>query len=139
MKTVYLFTIFSLLTISASKANSSDEASPNDTEIGQKIIGVWIVDIRSTNSLSIEGTVAINSDESFISKATITRAGHSQSVRYEGTWQVKDGFLIETITKSDFKSITVGKITHDKIVGIDENEMVFQTESGKTETRKRIE
>jgi len=139
MKKLHIITLLSLLAVNIPSvlATTEPQKEPSDAEIRQKVVGTWIVDIHSTNGVSIEGTVTIVPDSKFISKATATVGDKKQELDYEGIWQPKDGYLIETITKSDSKLITVGKVTHDKIIRVDDQELVFQTESGKMVTRKR--
>jgi len=108
-----------------------------DDEIRQSVIGSWMVDTRLTNGPSIEGEVVIISDGSFVSKATLIVGEKRQKDGYEGTWQVKNGFLIETITNSESKFHLVGKITRDIIIHVDKLEMSYQTESGMIITRRR--
>jgi len=139
MKKLHIFALLSLLAISIPSvlATTEPQKEASDAEIRQKVVGVWIVDIYSTNGGSIKGTVTIVSDSKFISKATVTAGDKKQEMNYEGIWQAKDGYLIETITKSSSKIIPVGKVTRDKIIHVDDKELVFQTESGKIVTRKR--
>ena len=139
MKTLHIFVLLSLLAISIPSvlATTDPQKEASDAEIRQNVVGVWIVDIHSTNGGSIEGTVTIASDSKFVSKATVTVGDKKQEMEYEGTWQAKDGYLIEMITKSSSKVIPVGKVTRDKIIRVDDQELVFQTESGKMVTRKR--
>jgi hypothetical protein len=139
MKKIHLIAILSLFAtnITTALASTEPQKDPSDAEIRQKVVGTWFVDLHSSNGVSIAGTVTIVSDSKFISKATMTIGDKKQEVNYEGTWQAKDGFLIETITKSGAKFAPVGKVTRDKIINVDDQELVIQTESGKIETRKR--
>ena len=139
MKKLHIITLLSLLAVNIPSVLATTELrkEPSDAEIRQKVVGTWIVDTHSTNGVSIEGTVTIFSDSKFISKATASVGDKKQELEYEGTWQVKDRYLIETITKSGSKLITAGKVTRDKIIRVDDQELVFRTESGKIVTRKR--
>jgi len=139
MKKLHIITLLSLLAVNIPSVLAATETQkePSDAEIRQKVVGTWIVDIHSTNGVSIEGTVTFVSDSEFISKATVTVSDKKQEMKYEGIWQAKDGYLIETITKSNSKTIPIGKVTRDKIIRVDDQELVFQTEHGKIETRKR--
>ena len=46
------------------------------------------------------GTETFTSDGKFVLKGAFTVLKDKESLEYEGTWNVKDGFLIETVTKS---------------------------------------
>lgn len=139
LKRKHPFTVFCLLAIGLTfvrPAFASHEQLTDDG-IRQKVVGTWIVDRQSSNGLSIEGTVKILSDGSFVSKATLILGEKKQEDGYEGTWQVMSGYLIETITKTSSKIHRVGKITRDKIIHVDNSELSYLTESGDVVTRKR--
>lgn len=132
MKT-FLFAVFSLLiTGLASVLAAEPKNMPSDFEIRQQVVGTWTVDMPP-----IKGTVTIASDGRFISQGTINLANNTLNIRYEGSWRIEDGILIEEITKSDSELLPVGHITRDKIIHINDNELVYLTESGKTITRER--
>ena len=103
MRTIRLLSIFSLLAISLTEVKlvGNPQTPPSDAEIRQKVVGTWTVDMQSPGGISVKGTVTIASDGSFVSNMTIVGHDSKQEVSYEGTWQVKDGALIETVTKSD--------------------------------------
>ncbi len=132
MKT-FLFAVFSLLiTGLASVLAAEPKNMPSDFEIRQQVVGTWTVDMPP-----IKGTVTIASDGRFISQGTINLANNTLNIRYEGSWRIEDGILIEEITKSDSELLPVGHITRDKIIHINDNELVYLTKSGKTITRER--
>ena len=108
-----------------------------DDEIRKSVVGTWMVDNRLTNGVAIKGDVTILSNGSFVSKTTLVFGDKKQKDGYEGTWQVENGYLIETITNSYTKLHLVGKITRDKIIHVDDFAISYQTENGKTIVRKR--
>lgn len=128
-----LFTVATLNVLVASEPQKPD----SDLAIRQRVVGPWIVDSHSPNGASFHGTMTIVSGSNFISKATMTFGEKKQELNFEGTWQVKNGFLIETVTKSGSKFPPVGLVTRDNIIRVDDQELVFKTEQGKTVTRKR--
>jgi hypothetical protein len=89
------------------------------------------------NGNSVIGTEAILSSGVITSKATLTLGDSKEELEFTGTWQVKDGYLIETVKKSNTDRIPIGKITRDKVITLDDTTYVFETESGKTVTRQR--
>jgi hypothetical protein len=139
MKQAYLYTMLGVLAFSNRGVYAGNEAQnvPSDAELREKVAGTWIVDSQSPKGISIKGTVTILADKRFISRATVTIGDQKQEIGYEGRWEVKDGFLIETITKSNTKMAPVGDTTRDKIIRVNNEELVYQTEQGQTITRKR--
>jgi hypothetical protein len=139
MKSRHLLIIFSLITFGLPFAWSSTEpqSHPTDDEIRQRIVGIWLVDTRLSNGNSVVGTEAILSSGVITSKATLTLGDSKEALEFTGTWQVKDGYLIETVKKSNTDRIPIGKITRDKVITLDDKTYVFETESGKTVTRQR--
>jgi hypothetical protein len=139
MKSKYLVIIFSLIVVGLPFAWSATESQshPTDDEIRQRIVGTWLVDTRLSNGNSIIGTEAILVSGIITSKATLTIGDNKEELEFTGIWQVKDGYLIETVKKSNTERIPVGKITRDKVITLDDKVYVFQTESGRTVTRKR--
>jgi len=72
--------------------------------------------------------------------ATFKITGNKGEVNgeYGGTWQVKNGVLITTVTESSApKLLAVGHVGGDKIIRVDDQVWVYQKENGSTETRKR--
>jgi hypothetical protein len=100
-------------------------------------VGTWIVDEQLPHNGSMKGSVIIDPDGKFTSDATIVLDQKKDHVSFEGTWQVKNGALVETVLKSNSELVQVGHVTSDKIINVDENELVYQTESGESVTRKR--
>lgn len=132
MKT-FVFAVFGLLTTGLASALATElKNMPSDFEIRQQVVGTWIV-----NMPPIKGTVTIVSDGHFVSQGTINLANNTLDIRYEGSWRVEDGILIEEVTKSDYELLPVGHITHDKIIRINDKELVYLTKSGKMITRER--
>lgn len=127
------------LALWSSLAQSADPPpkSPSDQEIRAKIVGTWIVDTQVPNGISIKGYVTLASDHTFVSKGTLKAGDKEQEIEYEGKWEIKEGVLIETITKSNNKGPTVGTVTRDKVTRITEDELEYETEKGKAVTRKR--
>ena len=127
MMTIRLLSIFSLLAFSLTETKSAGnpQTPPSDADIRQKVVGTWTVGMQSAGGISIKGTVTIASDGGFVSSMTIVGHDSKQEVSYEGTWQVKGGALIETVTKSDSKMTPVGVVTRDRIISVDEYQLVY--------------
>lgn len=133
MKRIFVMAAFSLLTTGLANALTVEPQNvPGDSEIRQQIVGTWTVDMPP-----IKGTVTIVSGGRFVSQGIINLANDTLDIRYEGSWRIDGGVLIEEITKSNSELLPVGRITRDKIIRINNKELVYLTESGKTVTRKR--
>jgi hypothetical protein len=104
----------------------------------ESIVDTWAVDI-SNQVVTVKGTVTLRSDGTFISRALFQpKAADASELQYEGTWEVRDSFLIETVTKSVIpKYPAIGTVTRDKVVQIDDKQFTYKTESGKQVTRIR--
>ncbi len=96
-----------------------------DAKIRQKIVGVWIRE--DTNS---EGTTTIASDGVFLStsRSVMANSNITKTWIYEGTWQVKGGVFILTITKASgfHQHEAVGSVDNFKIVSLNDEELVCQ-------------
>jgi hypothetical protein len=105
-----------------------------DAELRQKITGTWIPSSNGT----IYAAVTVSSDGSFVSKFSVIRTNIPSELIYQGTWQVKDGVLITTITNVDGLEPhdPVGKIRNIKIIHMDEHEMTYLID-GQTITARR--
>src|SRR5262245_21398785 len=110
MKVINRFTVLMLLLINLSVVKAIDklQTPPSDTEIRQKIVGTWIVDTHSPNGSTIKGTIIFYKDGNIVGEATVVSGDNSKKVKYEGTWQVEGGMLIQTVTKSNDDKIHVG-------------------------------
>lgn len=110
-----------------------------DTEIHQKMVGIWIIDSTWPGPVpaKVDGTMNLAVDGKFFGVAIFAIANDKRPVVCEGNWQVKEGVLIETVTKSSSKIIRVGAISRDKIIRVNKHELIFQTEQGGVVTRKR--
>jgi len=85
--------------------------SPSDSEIRQKVTGTWIPDSDATRASEIKP------DGSFVVRC-------DNAVRAEGTWCVKGGVLISTVTNAPPPHATL-EVWRDKVVSIDRYKMVM--------------
>jgi hypothetical protein len=138
VKSKTLLLISSLLIINLPNAWSASEIqkSQTDDEIRQNIVGSWIIDTQSSDGISINGIISIDLDNTLALKATITKGEGRRDFEVNGTWQVKEGYLVETVVSDTLLNL-IGKVTRDKIISVDDYELTYQTENGKTVTRER--
>ena len=85
--------------------------SPSDSEIRQKVTGTWIPDSDASRSSEIKP------DGSFVVR-------EKNAVMAEGTWYVKAGVVISTITNAS-PPYTKLAVWRDKVVSIGDYKMVM--------------
>jgi hypothetical protein len=134
-----LLAIFGISVFGLAQTSWAEKADPaiSDTDIRRRIIGTWIADASSPNGAYMAAVVTFYTNATLAAKGVIIKGDRKEDIRYEGTWQVEHGTIIETVTRSNATWTPVGKITRDTIISVDDNELVFKTEGGKTVTRKR--
>src|ERR1035438_5702051 len=96
----------------------ADRTKPSDEQIRRKILGTWIVDGDPSR------TVENKPDGSFV-----THEGTELTA--EGTLQVKDGFIVATMTNGSGPNATL-EVESNKVVSIDDYKMVFLSSQGGT-------
>ncbi len=98
---------------------------PNDAELRQRVVGGWI-----GPSDNLEMTMS--PDGSYVSK--FTREGIDYE--FEGTWKIKDGFLIMTLTANNSTNTKhtphAGGMERFRIIHVDDQELIDQQEDGGT-------
>jgi hypothetical protein len=109
MKNAFTFIILCLLLTACGRS---------DARIQKQVTGTWVVDagnnIRSVN--------LIRPDGSFATK--VTGFTNGSVVLIEGTFRVKNGELVETVTKSSQTNEKVPFVVHGKIIRLNDHEMV---------------
>jgi hypothetical protein len=106
---------------------------PSDSKIRRNLPGTWILnmagDLRTTYIMSADG------------HWTGQVSGKTTAGRMDGTWQVKDGFLISTTTNSNFGTNTSLRVqtpasVSSRIIRIDSHEFVVQTRNTQVAFKK---
>jgi hypothetical protein len=96
----------------------ADRTQPSDEQIRHKIVGTWTVDGDPSR------TIENKPDGSFV-----THEGTELTT--EGTWRVKDGFIVATITNASRPNATL-EVESNKVVSIDDYKMVVLSIQGGT-------
>ena len=112
-----LQTILCLIFIAVLVAACRKQAPPNDTQIREKIVGAWI----PSDGKQGQGSVEFESDGRF------SGSGGGNGVRVAGTWSVEHGLV--TICATSSSPIKVTPVEKARVVKMDKDEMVFQSES----------
>jgi hypothetical protein len=96
----------------------ADDTQPSDEQIRQKILGTWILDDDHAK------TIEHKPDGSFA-----THEGTELTA--VGTWQVKDGFIVATMTSGSGPNAPL-EVESNKVVSIDDYKLVVVTSQGGT-------
>jgi len=130
---------FALSLLLAGCSRDGDLQKPlTDAEITKRIVGSWKTDGKTASGALAGGTVSIAGDGSLICRTKFLREKRELNIEYTGEWRVEKGVLIETIkTTSNSNLLAVGLVTRDRILRLDSQKLVFETESGNTVLRDR--
>jgi len=140
MKTlkIMLWILLSLTALVVLASGNQEKPRLDDAEIRQRIVGTWLVDLKSHSGKSMDGSVSFLSNGTCSAEAVIIKDELKNELHYECAWEVKDGFLIETVMKTNNpRLISFGKITRDYVILLDAKQFVYQSENGKIQARQR--
>jgi hypothetical protein len=121
-------------------ANGRDDTPKKltDEQISKLLVGKWLVDLEEGNGVKIKGSTTYKKDGAVDAEATIQLGDKTIKMNVSGTWKVKDGTIISTVTKtSNPDIIKEGLITKDKVVSIDDKSLKYTSEDGKEREEKR--
>jgi len=131
MKNILSIVFMVVLTLASLVTFASDGqgASLTDADIRQKIVGLWGINFTYPDGYSVYGSVTISSDGTFRGKTIIWDHEPKGSLTVEGAWEVRDGFIIETVTNSSDPSLAeVVKVTKDAVISLDDKQFVYSNE-----------
>jgi hypothetical protein len=97
---------------------------PSDAMIRRKLPGTWNVNIADGRAR----TLMMSSDGHWTEQIT----GKIRTGTLDGTWQVRDGVLINTLTNNDL-DMQVPSTHSSRIIRINSHEYVLQSENGKAQ------
>jgi len=131
LKGCRLVAIFCLFAASTSNGQLAKETNgiASDVVLRRELVGTWIINTQHPLYGTQQGLLTVASSGNFISQQRIVRA--NSTFAYElvlkGTWQIKDGCLINDITNtsnSKLSSLRTGDSL--KIIRVDDSELVFK-------------
>jgi hypothetical protein len=97
-------------------------AAAQDTTLEQQIVGTWAKGKSSE--------LIFNTNGSFLSKMSDVHPNVTKTWNYEGTWQIKDGFCVMTVTNASATGTTNleadGSVDRAKIVNINYISLVLK-------------
>ena len=101
--------------------------SRRDAVLHKQLTGTW--------TQGDSGVLTVNSDGSFHSRWTKELTNTTKEWIYEGEWEVRDGFFITTVTKSEAQNTTnyepVGIVDRFTVIKVDATNLVTEL-GGKT-------
>ena len=130
-----MLTLFRALFIVTVFALTAMAAPPTDTEATRLLVGSWTRDdpaFVTGMTLKVDGT--------FTSEGTFATRNGPITIKVEGKWHVKDGILVEELTRSSHPNIVpVGHISRDTLLSVTQKEYRFRTVDAKEAGYKRAE
>jgi hypothetical protein len=103
-------------------------AFASDADIRKSLIGVWRVVQSPRQDRSMVSLVTFTPSADFTNQ--IIFPGAAREIDMSGTFQVQDGYLIMTITKSSQQTVErLPLITRSKILQVDDSQLVFVDEA----------
>jgi hypothetical protein len=91
--------------------------APPDVEASRLLVGNW--DCRDESPAVKKASFTFRPDGTFSSYGVFRMRGKEFRVDVEGKWKIKDGVLVEKLTKSSEPStVPVGLVTRDTLLSI---------------------
>jgi hypothetical protein len=91
----------------------------NDGDFRQGLTGAW-----SCEFFNIRCTNVVAPDGSFTSQLMFSHPGHTNTYKMAGTWHIKDGCLIETVTNDSNVTAPVPRTRNGQIARASTSEFV---------------
>jgi hypothetical protein len=112
----------------------------SDEEIGKLLVGKWIVDEGDGKTEpKIKGILNYKKDGTVDVDATLDFGKESLKISVSGTWKVKDGIIVATVTKTSHPElIKEGLVSKDKVISVTEKELKYKDEMGKEKLHKKM-
>jgi hypothetical protein len=96
------------------------------TATTRNLAGTWVGEFDGPDCPHTESKIVVGTDGHCISHATITRSNRVWTYDVEGTLEIKDGFLIETMTKTTQAGVRVPRTSRSQIVRMNDHELVVK-------------
>ena len=106
------------------------EPSPvmSDADIQQKLAGTWIKEMNLNDGVQVRSVTVFRPDGSYTGKGTIVGSNETQWASEAGTFLVRGGVLILTLTKHSSTNARLPVVTRDRIVRLTDRELVMKSE-----------
>ena len=109
----------------------------DDASLAKRLVGTWHEERSGPNGGNATEDTTVLADGTFKSEAKISTGGKTLSYQATGQWEIKGGFLNQTITSLPQAPDRVGTKVAEKVVAVSETEFVYINEAGLTQTAKR--
>jgi hypothetical protein len=132
--------IFAAMTLAGwVSAREEPPKKQTDEEIGKLLVGKWIIDEGDgQKEPKIKGSIVYKKDNTVNLEATLDFGKETLKIILEGTWKVKDGVIIATVTKTSHpEHIKEGHVSRDILISVTEKELKYKDEMGKEKLHKR--
>jgi len=133
--------IFAAMTLAGwASAREDQPKKQTDEDINKLLVGKWIIDEGDgEKEPKIKGSVTYKKDNKVELEATLDFGKDSLKIFLEGTWKVKDGVIIATVTKTSHPElIKEGHVSKDKLISVTDKELKYKDEMGKEKLHKRM-
>jgi hypothetical protein len=113
-------------------------APPPDPEATRLLVGIWFVPRKEYAFTSKDGDFKFRADGTFSSFSVYRFGQEDVRVEVEGKWTIKNGVLMEKLTKSNRPLIApVGALTRDTLLTVTNNQYRFRDDRGDEHTYVR--
>jgi hypothetical protein len=106
-----------------------------------KLAGTWLFHTNTTQGVDLTYTITVAPDGSFVCRQAQTVGQESTNYTLEGVYRVKDGVVIETVTKHSHPGYVVPSVVRGRLIKLDAHEWVVQNETNKEQqsVMRRVE
>jgi hypothetical protein len=110
-----------------------------DRQAAKKLAGTWTVSSQLTNGVWFKSTTAVAQSGIYVCRQTIAYDdGPSTNYTIEGVYRVKDGFVIDTVTKHSKSNFPVPCVFRGRILALTDKELAIQNETAGTKSEKIV-
>ena len=110
----------------------------SDIQLSQTIIGKWKSELIE-GDIEIKGINTFTADGKILSNAKMLVSGQKIDIEVEGTWIIKNGVVILTVTKTNIPEIIpLDSIKRNTIITLNNNVYQYMDEDGKILTEYRM-
>lgn len=123
MRTFILAGVFSLFVVVAAGLSAIvADSPPSDAVTQQRIVGTWFM-----NWMILQRTTTIATNGDYVSY-DVSNGVHPQTNKFEGTIEIKDGLMIDTITKNSYTNMSVPLVSTNVIIRLTDHELFFRAQ-----------
>ena len=137
-RSIGLVALFVCAGVAGDCLRAQEQPRLSDQEITKRLIGEWVAEEEGAQGLKIRAVTRYAADGKLSGEAVISKGEKSVKINAEGQWKIENGFLIETVEKSNAPFIKPGQVTKDEILSINDTMYTYKTEQGKTKTARRM-